>query len=424
MRRRLKGLATSLVVVVGVFASTAAGSAEPAGRSESGGTGEVEIAVADLAADRGISVAEAQRRIGWQRRAADFTNDVRKVLSAGFGGVWIAPDDGDRVKVGLVAGAADRGAVRSAQATAELSDAVDTVEVRYPYAHLEMINGWLRDQLVAVNAGAAWPLAAGLRPDRNQVRLALPQNGVLTDAQRGVVDTARQRFGEAVYLDTYSAKPRTAACDYPVCDAPLRAGIAIVAASSGPCTGGFLARSRSDGRLYQFTAGHCAARDRNNWVTTFTDGTVHTIGPVHNHRWSTVGDMAILRVNNPAGWDPRAWVFVTASEDTTRDETYHISADNFSTLGQRVCTTGAALGHSDCGTVTELDVTFTAEGVTVGGLGRANFCAIGGDSGAPVYASHTAYGIVSARDGECNSLYQGIREAEDLMNVNVAHGSS
>ncbi|HEU4426303.1 MAG TPA: hypothetical protein VFR67_27505 [Pilimelia sp.] len=66
----------------------------------------------------------------------------------------------------------------------------------------------------------------------------------------------------------------------------------------------------------------------------------------------------------------------------------------------------------------------TYNGVTVRGLGRGSFCGTGGDSGAPMYASHVAYGLQVAGLSECDSLYQGIRASEDAMNVNVLHGSS
>lgn len=118
---------------------------------------------------------------------------------------------------------------------------------------------------------------------------------------------------------------------------------------------------------------------------------------------------------NTAGWNARAWVFVTggAGSGTTRDESYPIRVDGTSRVGMRICTTGGFYGRSSCGTVTEL-------GVGPEGFGRGNFCGRAGDSGAPMYANNTAYGLQQGGYSECDGLYQGIRGAENLLNVNVS----
>ena len=54
------------------------------------------------------------------------------------------------------------------------------------------------------------------------------------------------------------------------------------------------------------------------------------------------GDEAILAINNPTGWKlPQGWVYVTAGTDTTVNQQYPISSAQYSTLNQRICTTGA-----------------------------------------------------------------------------------
>lgn len=62
------------------------------------------------------------------------------------------------------------------------------------------------------------------------------------------------------------------------------------------------------------------------------------------------------------------------------------------------------------------------DGQTVGGLGEASFCGVKGDSGAPVFAGHIAYGIEVAGGATdiCDSYYVGIRAAQNAMNANVA----
>ncbi len=426
-RTRFRLWVVAVAAVFGVAAATpAVASTSSFGPAAAPGDAGSDLAVRSLAADRGISLAEATRRITWQQRAPELAAQAQTTLGNRFGGVWIDAARGDRLKVG-VTGANDAGAsaeVHAAALAAGVPDAVDGVPVRHSQAELAAAVGWLATELQRVNAAASWPLAAGLRTDQNAVELRLPANNALTSAQRLLVAAARQRYGDALLVGSYPQRPQPRACAYPYCDPPLRAGIRIANSGAG-CTGAFIARSRSDGVLYQFTAGHCARfGGTDTWYTHFTDGSTHAIGPVHNYRFSSGGDMAILRISNPSGWNPQAWVYVTSGPDTTLDTDYHITSDSGSTVGQRICTSGAFFGRSDCGTVTRLGVTATYGGVTVTGLGEASFCGTGGDSGAPVYASHTAYGLQTAGFSECDSLYQGIHAAEDAMNVDVAHTAS
>jgi hypothetical protein len=83
----------------------------------------------------------------------------------------------------------------------------------------------------------------------------------------------------------------------------------------------------------------------------------------------------------------------------------------------------AASGGTSCGRVFATDVTVTyRDGPTVRHLANALYCTSRGDSGGPIFAGNTAYGIVSGMslDSPCTSYYQGIRGAENLMNVNVS----
>jgi len=220
---------------------------------------------------------------------------------------------------------------------------------------------------------------------------------------------------------TYQGTPSFRACAYPYCDPPLRGGIRILG-GGGSCTGAFLARSRSDNRLYQFTAGHCAYfGGTGTWSTRFANGELHAIGAIGD-RWrlGSAGDMAIIQVANPDGWRARTWVNVTASSYTSANQQYPIKADGGSWVGMRICTTGGSYGKSDCGNVQKLGVTFTAEGITVPNLGESNVCAVSGDSGAPMFASNTAYGLMSGGYSLCDTVYQGIHAAENALNVNVA----
>lgn len=264
-------------------------------------------------------------------------------------------------------------------------------------------------------------------PRLNRVELQLPADGTLTSRQQALVAEAGSRLGGALLVATYQDRPASLACGYPWCDPPLRGGIRVTN-SGGGCTGGFIAKSKVDAKLYQFTAGHCANGGAlvDNWSTLFTDASSHVVGPVHHWYWWKEGDMAILRINNVPGWNPKAWVNVTSGPDTTADSTYHIGSDHTSVVGMRICSTGASFGRSDCGEVIHLGVTLTYDGVTVHQLGRSSSCGKKGDSGGPMYALHVAYGLIVAGPGGggCGIYYQGIRAAETKMNVDVLHANS
>jgi hypothetical protein len=305
-----------------------------------------------------------------------------------------------------------------------LGDATDIVEVSRSLTELISTNERIGDLIS--NIGPTNRITAGLRTDLNAIEVGIPKGAELTDAEKNLIETVEKDFGAAVVFEEYEGIAVTHQdCNDVYCDPPLRGGNRIH--NSGTfCTNAFVARSRLDDKLYQFTAGHCAVYGGQDvWFTRFVDGSAHNIGDVHNFRYGSSGDMAILHVNNEPGWDSENWVHVKAGDDTTEDEEYEITSTSYSVIGQRICFTGSVTPSSDCGTVTQLDVTVTYDndGVTVRNLGKATYCGTNGDSGGPVYASHKAFGIHSGGatiDGACvHSYYQGIRGAENTMNVDV-----
>jgi hypothetical protein len=129
---------------------------------------------------------------------------------------------------------------------------------------------------------------------------------------------------------------------------------------------------------------------------------------------------------NPAGWRARAWIYVTngpgtGTTGTTEDQEYSVLGTGGSVRGARICTAGAFLGVSNCGTVHEVGVAHFYDGKTVGNLGEATFCGVAGDSGAPVFSGHIAYGIQVAGSQMCDSYYVGIAGGQNALNVTVSH---
>jgi len=354
--------------------------------------------------------------------ASDLIDYARRVAGSKFGGMWLTPSPNSEFRIGVV-GATESDSVKVQRALKRIGTAGRIVPARFTERKLVQINSYLTQRLARVNRSADIPVSVGIRPDRNAVELDVPPVQSVSPAQRSLVEAAVHNFRAAVIIRPASAaRTSVLPCRDVFCDPPLRSGIWTYAGLVG-CTGSFLARGRSDLRLYQTTAGHCGVVWGSTWVTQFVNGVAHSIGRVKNRRFDLSGDMGIITVNNPPGWQSRAWVTVRGGVGTTTNEAYPIWADAAPVVGARVCFSGAASRPSNCGVVTRTNVavTYSASHVTVAGLAQANFCAVAGDSGSPVFANHVAYGVVSGNAGTCITYFEPVQTIERLMNVNVAH---
>lgn len=381
-----------------------------------------------LAEDRGISLADAEQRLSWQRELPALSASAKSALDRRFGGIWVDNQDGDRIKLGIVrpdsqATAAAQSAVRSVG----LDGAVDLISVARSDSTLQTLYERASQRVRDVNSRAVAALGVGIRTDLNALQFSVPQDARLTSEQQALVDT-RLTLGATTKLDFITGRFQDQTCIYPEvaqCDVPLRGGIFIgirTPPNGFSCTGGFVSRSRSDAKLYFLTAGHCRTFDNTNqWFTFLATGNEKVLGPFHNHYDSGFGDAGIIRVLDETGWVPRSWVFVTGGSETNSNHQYRIRSDADPTQGQRICITGAFFGRSDCGVVTNPDYCCTPGG----GRLRASYCSVDGDSGGPVYATNTAFGVHEGRlsIGLCDAVATRARVAEDLMNVNITHAS-
>jgi hypothetical protein len=363
--------------------------------------------------------------------ASDLLDYVRGVAGTRFAGMWLDDEPPLGFRVAIVA-PTRRDRVKVERALRLIGTVGRVVAAKYRENYLVQVNSWLGRRVALLNQKATVPVSAGERPDLNSIELIVPQNGVITRTQAQLERRAVEAFGSAVTVTTAAAGepyPELAIrCAGVFCDPPLRSGIQTFTDAVG-CTGGFVARSRTDGLPYQFTSGHCRVVPSQTWLTNFANLQAHAIGPAHRSRFDSAGDAAIVRISNPVGWQPRGWVAVRTGSGTTGDPTYPLFTSASPVVGVRVCVSGGASGAGSCGVVTAVGVTasfsFLGKLTTVKGLARANFCASSGDSGSPVFASHTAYGILSAgaRSGinQCSSLFEPIRTAENLLNVNTVY---
>jgi streptogrisin C len=393
-------------------------------------------AVTTLASDRGISIEEAQRRIGWQEPAMELAGELERALGDRYGDLWFDVAHGGRVKVGIVGG--DTTTAARLIARRKLTAATDLVPVRHSYPELVRAATWLTAEIARANPPAGKGTVKGLTvwrlPDRNLVELSLPQGQRLTAAQQATVAEARRRLGDMLTLGSWSGQIRDLNCAWRTspsrfdCDPPLRGGVMLYVRSGAyyvpECTVGFNARSTIDGKWYVMTAGHCGEKGRNFYVRQPRTGQYHVLGHMHNRRLAGDDDFGIITIDNVPGWDPKPWVYVHAwtgpVAGTTTNPSYPIYGTGGSKLGMRVCVSGAIKGTS-CGNV---------EVLGGGSQARVNLCATDGDSGAPIFSGQKAYGLLTGANtpdpqdpplGPCEDrLYQGIAEATQRLHVAVA----
>jgi streptogrisin C len=400
-------------------------------------------AVTTLARDLGISIREAQQRMGWQEPAIELAGELERALGDRYGDLWFDPHTG-RVKVGIVGGRDTAALAARLIARRKLTSVTDLVAVRHSYAELSQAAAWLTAETAKANPRARNGLVKGLTvrrlPDKNAVELDLPRGQRLTTAQQATVSAARRRLGGRLTLGTWSGQMRDLACYWAFgefhCDPPLRGGVMMYIRSGtsyiAQCTVGFNAKSTVDGKWYVMTAGHCGSPGTTFYVYQPRDRQFHVLGHMHNCVWggdpncvwSSNDDEGIITIDNVPGWEPKPWVFVHAwvglnGDRTTENPSYPIYGTGGSSQHMRVCVSGGVSGTS-CGNVES----FTG----VGGLAQVDLCGEPGDSGAPIFSGQKAYGLLKGvnlsetgkRPPACQDrLYQGITEATQRLHVAV-----
>ena len=383
-----------------------------------------------------VGVDEAQRRLHLQDTASGIDDRIAEVLGPQFAGMWYDHEDGGRLKIGMTRAASRyAGDVLAIVNEYKLGSDVQLVDVNFTLSELELRRDALRETLADMQrAGHA---RTGVNPKLNSIvitalaRLPADEEARIREisAMEGVVV---RRWDVPTLLVT----PLT--CNITYCDRPLRGGRQVLAQWQGfyaftRCTGAFLGRHRVyTNDLLLFTAGHCIA-DANShgamsWSARDESNAMLWIGPSYG---GVLGgapgiDAGTIYIN-PGSWfapiPPVPQVVIKGSSQTTYNPNYKIKADSLSTLGQILCFTGAATG-THCAQVSDLgdDLTSNA-GWTLKNAGELDYCATKeGDSGGPVIKSNKAYGIISVMNdsiGHCYTGYQGIRAAENILNVDV-----
>lgn len=382
------------------------------------------VVVERLAVRRGISYEEARERASWQQHLGDLNTRATDSFGEGFAGVWVDVNDGDRIKISVASSRiGDLARIQKVLDASKIAQAVDIVEARYSVAELDAVHLALSDRMLETEEPLPG-LSVGLRTDLNAIQIGIPSEGMAT-GHLAFVDAAVEEYGDMVVVEPASTpKPTGGTCSGNGCSTVLHGGQRITG-----CTAGFLAGSGS--RRFVFTAGHCIV---NGGTSSGRDagGNMLTIGPnyraiygLNNLRTSHINrDIGIIELTS-SNWTADN-IVIRYVGDASYSHSHTISQEGGSSVGSQICMSGATTQATDCGSIIAVNVTFTdTAGALINQAGWANYCPAPGDSGAPMFNGSTALGInthfSTDSSGNCTGYYQGIIEAENLMQVRVLH---
>lgn len=414
--RRFCVILLSIAVLAYGQAAAARGVEEPA---VTGDTSTVALSPeVRFVMDRvGVSPEEAQKRLQRQDLIAVVEATAIQQLGSQFGGIW-ADIDRDRI---VVATTGRKMNLALLDAHPLLSGHIEQRLVTNSLAELQREYR----ELVRRTADSRRFSADRIDLRVNRVILREKIGGIGSEdvathvaARRGI--TGVEPSADLPQAEKRACRPRG---DWgPIyCDAPLRGGVAIGGASKY-CSGGFVAKSRTDYKLYLITAGHCLKVDAGPWSMRFhSEATLQTIGPVHGSpRNSPTQDFGAILIEHVYQLFPAPEVTVLASRDTTENEHYRVTSTGPNAVGIVVCTTLGRSGATTCGVVDALGV--HAAKMTNLAMVVYNGPCNDGDSGSPVYKNGLARGIfiASADVGNCTRFYyQGIADALATLNLTL-----
>jgi len=362
---------------------------------------------------------------------------VEALPTSDFGGVWIN-DDG-RAQVGLVENSRTASTSRNIifheasglvvpsstrfttqrdgsrvpiMATVDVSTDIDIITVEHPWETLMQVNESIHE-LVQKHLDPErgdWPIQAGIRTDLNKVEVHIPYKDQLTSRHSAVLTKVQEQYSNIVTFVETDTRGTTTACNWWYCDSPLRGGVYIKNNAGTHCTAGFVMRVGTTPFL--LTAAHCGS---GPWYSETYNYTSKAIGGVAYSAYTTFTPYqqvdAMLISINLSNWGVQRNIYTRAPisgnlveggvANPVYNENFPISSIRNSVVGDAVCISGGTTGGygsapqgGSCGRVRQLNVSFTAGGVTTI-THRVWLCSRPGDSGAPIYDSaNRAHGIL------------------------------
>ena len=377
-----------------------------------------------------VPEAEAARRLRVQDRAAGIDDRLEALLGADYAGAWFNHEARGRLEIGMTrSGRARAVDVQRIVDEYALGDDVALIDVRFSLAELQRTKLSIRDS--ASDMLRIGHLATGYDPSINSV--VVMTLSVLPSYEEARIREIANQDGVVVRrVDSSTLTGRDfdfgyiALCRINRCNPPMRGGRGVFS-----CTAGFTARHRvNTSDLVLLTAGHCID---GNWDTTWQAanvlGTPLNIGPSYGyvHGGFSGTDAGAIYIDPAGSWstpEPEPWVLVEHSAQTTYDPKYAIEDDAASVVGSTLCYSGRTT-LTNCAQVWMLGYDYVdSYGELMFDAGLLWPCTAGpGDSGAPIYKVHRGHGLlkgaVNGSNGGCFTSYQGIRKAENELNVDI-----
>ena len=324
-------------------------------------SGEVDPdAVAAMAKDRGISLAEATRRLAGQKTLAARGAAIEKALAGRTGGFYL--DSGGQLVVTTV-DATGEAAARGGGARTQRVD--DTT------ARLAGIMRKLDQEASSKGAGSV----QGWYVD-------VPSNSVVVTVTEGAADARTvaltalaASFGSSVRFEHRPSEQAPRPAEWMV------GGYEFLMADGGSCSVGFNTRD-SAGRNVVLTAGHCVKAGGTMTRNGYAIGAARTAnypGQDYGTFWNYY----------PTYWQPSPSVY-------KYDGTYVTIRGRWDSppVGATICKSGRTTGYT-CGYIRALNQTViykvNSATVTVNGLVRHNACVEPGDSGGSNVSFYSGY---------------------------------
>ncbi|MCY4417911.1 MAG: S1 family peptidase [Chloroflexi bacterium] len=376
------GFLTVALLAVGMLALS--------GDSGSGSDPGEEVTEDDraYAADYGVSVAEAQRRLGLQDDAGDLSASLVADEAATFGGLWVRHEPDFRVVVGFTEDG--ESTIRPHVEDGPLADIVETRTAAVA------LNTLVNDQGIAMNAVSGLGVGAesGINVFENRVELYV--------LDKATFDEALQKAnivlpGTVLVLEV---------AEFSSPDVDIYGGLAL-----SRCTSGFGVKD-SSGTKGITTAGHCY--DTLHYDGLWIPHQEGTFQKSHDVQWHTAPDFTVknkIKVGTN-----------TRSITSTRSR-------NSQSVGNYVCKYGKTTGYT-CGNIVDKNFQFTDERSDCDDPGNCQWKATwikvhkdgvnlseGGDSGGPWFSKYTAYGTHSRSLGD-DAFYMAINYV-DAIDITV-----
>jgi len=312
---------------------------------------------------------------------------------AAFGGIYVDQADGGAVVVEVVGDPAS--AATRLQADIPAGATLKVKRVGRSYGQLQALqeriaadmNG-LREEGIAVQT-------VGIDPKANLVLVGLQPY------TSGAAAELARRYGAAIEVTAEDPFTLTTCTGVDNCS-QYAGGIHIYTwinpTTTGNCTSGFIGRRTTNpasNELYYITAGHCLAQTTGigaAWQQNMPGEA--TIGTASNYQFYSgmSADVGVIKLANGTA-TPKNLMFAAPSGPTRLILASQSNANQ--QVGNIVCRSGYRSNNSVCGTITLRDFSIVVSGYTFNHQWRGSVGAIEGDSGGPVYAGYTAYGIES-----------------------------